>query len=131
MRSTGRHEYMIDVDELEALGPERYALAHIQRYHDQLYFEKLSDWRDEVEWRIVALGHDEGPLLLPVERALVGVIHGASIDPRVSDALIVQTQERSVEHMGLVWRNSGPWYDIGTTRWSASDRALLGWKPLE
>jgi hypothetical protein len=70
-------------------------------------------------------------LLLPIERVLVGVIHGASIDPYISDALIAQTQERSIEHMGLVWRNSSPWYGIGETRWSASDRALLGWKPRE
>lgn len=125
------NEFMINVDQLIALGPERYALAHIMQYHDQLYFEKLSDWRDEVEWRILALGQDEGPLLLPIERVLVGVIHGASIDPYISDALIAQTQERSIEHMGLVWRNSSPWYGIGETRWSASDRALLGWKPRE
>lgn len=55
VRSAKPHEFMINVDELEELGPESYALRHVQQYHDQLFFEKLSDWRDEVEWRIIAL----------------------------------------------------------------------------
>lgn len=129
VRAAAPHEFMINIDELETLGPERYALLHLQRYHDQLFFEKLLDWRDEVEWRVVVLGEDEGPLLLPIDGLLVGVIHGASTDIDVSDRLIVMTEAHSVEHMGLVWKNSVPWYDIGATRWSTSDRTLLGWKP--
>lgn len=129
VRKLERHEFMIDVDELESLGTEQYVHAHVQRHHDQLFFEKLEDWRDEVEWRILALGIDEGPLYLPIEQALVGVIHGASIDPVLSDELIVMTEGQQIEHMGLKWKNSCPWYEIGETRWSASDRALLKWKP--
>lgn len=128
VRDIARHEFMIDVDELEALGTDAYIQSHIQRYHDELFFEKLSDWRDEIEWRLLVWGADEGPLFLPIENSLVGVVHAASIDPTISDELIVVTGDK-VEHMGLIWKNSGPWYDIGKTRWSASDRALLKWKP--
>ena len=129
IRSTKPHEFMINIDELEELGPERYAYQHVMQYHDQLFFQKLSDWKDEVEWRVIAIGEDVGELYLPIDGALVGVIHGAAIDTDVSDRLIAMTEGQSVEHMGLVWRNGVPWYDIGATRWSASDRALLGWKP--
>lgn len=130
VRNAAPHEFMIDVDALEAIGPQRYVVAHLQRYHDELFFEKLQDWRDEVEWRLLALGVDEGPLYLPIEDSLVGVLHGASIDPAVSDELIAMTDSRRIEHMGLNWKNSCPWYDIGNARWSASDRALLKWKPV-
>ena len=46
---------------------------------------------------------------------------------RVSPLIPMQSTE--AVHMGLIWKNSVPWYDIGAICWSASDRALLGWKP--
>ena len=125
VRSAPPHEFAINVDELEALGPEQYAQRHVDLYHHQLFFEKLTDWKDEVEWRVVVLGQDEDPLHLPIESALVGVIHGVSIDIDISEQLIIQTEGRSVEHMGIIWKNSGPWYDLGGSRWSGSGRTLL------
>lgn len=131
VRELRRHEFMIDVDLLEQLGPRKYAIAHLKEHHRRLYFEKLTDWRDEFEWRIVVIGNDSGRLKLPLANSVVGIIHGALIDNYVSDDLIAMTERREIEHMGLIWKNSGPWYGIGETRWSRADRATCGWKPRE
>lgn len=125
VRSLEPHEFMIDMDLMERLGPKDYVAAHLKQYHRALFFEKLLDWRDESEWRIVVLADTDGDLYCPIQEALVGVIHGASIEREESDALFELTDSWTVEHMGLTWKNSGPWYDIGSLRWSASDRALL------
>jgi len=60
------------------------------------------DWRDESEWRIVVLA--DGDLYVPIREALVGVIHGASIEREESDALFELTDSWTVEHMGLIWK---------------------------
>lgn len=117
------HEYAINVDRLEALGMASYVGHHIERFHDALFFEKLADWRDETEWRILALSGQDEPLYIPYGDSLVGIMHGASIDRLVSDELLKMTDDARVEHMGLRWKNSNPWYDFGSFRWSAKDRA--------
>ncbi len=125
VRSLKPHEFMIDVDLLETLGPKDYVGAHLQQHHKALFFEKLLDWRDESEWRIVLLADTDSDLYVPIHESLIGVIHGASIERKESDKVFALTESWIVEHMGLTWKNSSPWYDLGSFRWSASDRALL------
>ena len=114
VRALTRNEFMIDVDELELVGPDRYAANHLVRHHDELFFEKLQDWRDETEWRMMVYGPGSDPIFLPIEQALVGVMHGASTRPEASEEIIALTDIEQVEHMGLVWKNSNPWYDLGS-----------------
>jgi hypothetical protein len=45
------HEYMINVDAMETLGREAYVQAHLRAHYKSLFFEKMTDWRNEVEWR--------------------------------------------------------------------------------
>jgi hypothetical protein len=116
------HAYMIDWDVFDALGPAMYARHHVAQYHVPLFFEKLQDWRDECEWRVVVLGPEPGPLYVNFGQALVGVIHGDNIDERMSWSIAEMTEGSSVEHMGLRWRNSVPWYHYEAGRWTATMR---------
>lgn len=124
IRSLDLHEFMIDVDQLEALGPSGYVGAHLKAHYKALFFSKLMDWRDELEWRVVVFANTDEDLFLPIEGALVGVIHGASASRENSESLFQVTDSWNVEHMGLIWNNSAPWYDLGGASWSASDRAI-------
>lgn len=117
------HAFMIDVDLYETLGPTAYAKSHLQTHYRELFFEKLLDWRDENEWRIVLLGDAAGDEYFQYNSALVGVMHGAEIEEKVSREITEMTDDREVEHMGLIWKNSTPWYNYEAIRWSASDRA--------
>jgi len=124
MRSLGPHEFAIDVDQLEVLGPSGYVGAHLRAHYKSLFFSKLLDWRDESEWRIVVFANTDEDLFLQIEESLVGVIHGASALREGSESLFKLTDSWNVEHMGLKWNNSAPWYDLGSASWSASDRAI-------
>jgi hypothetical protein len=124
IRSLDPHEFMIDVDQLEALGRSGYVGAHLKAHYKSLFFSKLLDWRDELEWRIVVFANTDEDLFLPIEESLVGVIHGASTSRKDSESLFELTDSWNVEHMGLIWNNSAPWYDLGGAAWSASDRAI-------
>jgi hypothetical protein len=122
VRSLTPHEFMVNVDELEVVGPDAYAMNHLVRHHDELFFEKLQDWRDESEWRLLAVGPGIEPLFLDISEALVGVMHGASADDKLSDQIMKLTEHLPIEHMGLKWKNSNPWYDLANFKWSHIDR---------
>lgn len=113
------HEYMLDVDVYDALGPEAYTSAHAKQFHGALYFEKLEDWRDECEWRILAFANSPDEVFLPIRQCLAGVMHGDATDPDLSEELMRLTLGwNGVEHMGLSWKNSTPWYDYGSFGWT-------------
>lgn len=116
------HEFMLNVDLYESLGPVAYARSHVQVHHRALFFEKLRDWSEEAEWRLVRLAATPGPEHVHFKDALVGVIHGAGIDPKMSWSIAEMTDDSKVTHMGLVWKNGTPWYDLEAMHWSAADR---------
>ena len=69
-------QFMINIDALEDLGKERYAELHLQRGYKRLFFEKMTDWRDECEWRWVAFANSDQDLYVAYDNALVGIMFG-------------------------------------------------------
>ena len=118
----GPGDFTIDIDLYESLGPTAYARSHLQVHHHTLFFEKLQDWRDEAEWRIVAFTDADESEYAPFGDSLVGVMHGASIAEDISWAIAEMTDDAHVKHMGLTWKNSSPWYHFEAMRWSSTDR---------
>lgn len=112
-----RPEFMLNVDLYESLGPKAYVRTHIQDNHRSLFFEKLEDWRDEHEWRLLTISETAKSITIPIQTALVGVLHGDATDPDISEELMRLTHDLDVEHMGLSWTNSTPWYDYGSFSW--------------
>jgi hypothetical protein len=117
VRDINPHEFMINLDLYASLGPQEYARLHIERHHRALFFEKLADWRDEAEWRILLLTDTLESIYLPFDDSLVGVMHGDATDPDTSELIMSLTKSSKVEHMGIGWKNSTPWYDYGSFRW--------------
>lgn len=117
VRGIEHREYMIDIDSYESLGPQAYVQSHIQRHYQALFFEKLSDWRDEAEWRVVILADTLESIYLPYEDSLVAVIHGDATDPDTSESIMAATKPSTIEHIGIGWKNSSPWYDYGSFCW--------------
>jgi hypothetical protein len=117
IRGMDHHEYMLNIDAYESLGPKACVRSHIQIHHRSLFFEKLNDWRDEAEWRAVLLTESQQSLYLPIKKSLVAVIHGDATDPDTSELMMSATKSWNIEHMGLSWKNSTPWYDHGSFGW--------------
>jgi hypothetical protein len=121
----GKSEFSIDIDSYRALGHDQYAAHHLNTHYASLFFEKLEDWRDENEWRILLIGGSSKDCFVPIDDSLVGVVHGVATSPEMSKRLIRLSDEPGVEHMGLLWNNHSPWYDIGGPHWRYEDRRML------
>jgi hypothetical protein len=107
--------FSIDIDLYESLGPFEYAREHLKRHGHSLFFEKLVDWRDEMEWRVVVFADTPGNVHLPIEDSLVAVVHGDRTDPDASEVLMSQAKE--IQHLSISWKNGAPWYDYASFGW--------------
>jgi hypothetical protein len=114
-------DYVINVDELERRGFDRYWRDHIETFKNRLLFEKMQDWKDEREFRYVAFLDDPGDVFVDITEALVGVFFADGADDREVDALIELLLPTKVQMMGLKWKNCSPWYDFGNFKY---DRQL-------
>ena len=122
------HAFSVTVEDLEELGRNNYPWHHAMRWWRELFFQKVEDWRDEAEWRVIVLVASDGPIDVDTGDALVGVIHGDRMARQDSESIIALSDRPEVEHMGLIWKNGCPWYDLGGDRWSYHDRHLPGLK---
>lgn len=109
--------FRIEFDLLQKLGLDEYAKKHSLHYARELYFEKLMDWRDENEWRVLLIGDVAPPTLLDFKDSVVGVIHGAETSREDSERAIALTSNMHAIHTGMKWVNHSPWYDLGNTLW--------------
>ncbi|KTB63867.1 MULTISPECIES: DUF2971 domain-containing protein [Pseudomonas] len=105
-------EYLINVDELEHRGKTQYAIDHLQTHYKKLFFEKMTDWKDEIEWRWVVLCDSDEPLYLSFGGALSGIVFGE--DTNKEDKFkIVKLTKGQIFYQSLKWKNCSPWYDFG------------------
>jgi len=123
----GLHGFNVEIDRLEALGLETYAFEFLTRYRDKLFFEKLTDWRDEREWRCITLASHASPIFVPIQEAVVGIVHGVDMPATVSDQIMARAHKLNpdIQHIGIRWINGAPWYDLGNPFWSPSRRKSL------
>jgi Protein of unknown function (DUF2971) len=125
VRSLEDHEYMIDVDALESLGKTAYVNMHMRKHYGRLFFEKMLDWRDEAEWRVVVFLDSEKELYLRLEDSLVGIMFGENTGEEMTQHIMALTSSWNIEYMGLKWKNSTPWYDYNTFRYMPSVKKFL------
>lgn len=112
-------QYIINVDVLESDGRSLYAARHLRTHWKRLFFEKMTDWRDECEWRFVAFANSEADLYVAYEQALDGIVFGEETPPDTIQAVIDATAGRGIRYIGLKWKNCSPWYDYA---------AMSGWR---
>jgi len=124
VRGLEDHEYMIDVDALESLGKAAYVNLHMRKHYGSLFFEKMLDWRDESEWRIVVFSNSGNELHIRLEDTLVGIMFGENTDEEMTQRIMALTNSWGIQYMGLKWKNSSPWYDYNTFRFMPSIKNL-------
>lgn len=115
--------YLINLDVLAEHGFEKYWRWHLDTYWKRLFFEKMEDWRDEVEFRFVAFFDGDEEIYVDFADALVGVIFGDAADETEVDAVIENLLPTKVEFMGLRWRNCSVWYDYENFKYSRQLRS--------
>ncbi len=116
--SDANWQFMINIDALEDLGAERYAELNLERAHKRLFFEKMTDWRDECEWRWVAFVSSDQDLYVAYGDALIGVMFGEETSETSIQDMMDMTESWGLRYMGLRWKNCSPWYDYGNLRYT-------------
>jgi len=91
-------------------GFEHTIRHQIEKYHEEYYFTKHIDYRDENEFRLVVISDEECPLELPIQDSLRGVIVGIDSPKRtwpVVQKLSIGCNEKA--KCGFMsWQNGNP-----------------------
>src|SRR5690606_25645681 len=103
-------EFMVDIDCLETFGRSKYVVYHMCAHYRRLFFEKMSDWRDECEWRYLLHTDDTEAKYVEYRSSLVGIVFGENTSVDVVDNAKSLTRGQGLHYISLVWRNSSPWY---------------------
>jgi Protein of unknown function (DUF2971) len=114
-------QYLIDVDAIESSGRAAYPEIHLRTHWKNLFFEKMTDWRDEGEWRCVVFASSEVDLYVAYENALAGIVFGEDTSPEMIQSVIDITAGAHLRYVGLKWKNCSPWYDYAAmSQWRVS-----------
>lgn len=109
--------YVINLDTLESVGRDAYPRLHVRTHVSSLFFEKMTDWKGECEWRWVSFSDTDEDLYVNFESALVGLMFGESTNEKSVQEMMEITESWSLRYMGLKWRNCSPWYDYENLRY--------------
>ncbi len=122
----GQHErdYLIDVDVLRQVGFEQYWKLHAKQFYQRLFFEKRLDWKDEREYRILALLDRPREVFIDIRGCLRAVFFGDTAKISDFESTIDELMAIGVQVMGLSWSNCCPWYDFANPIFNAEMRAI-------
>jgi hypothetical protein len=112
MNDLDEQQFTINVDVLEDVGRDTYFQRHLRTHFQRLFFEKMTDWRGENEWRWIVFSEAAEPLFLDFKNALVGVIFGDESTKEHREQIRQLNRGLGVDHRRLGWKNCSPWYDF-------------------
>lgn len=116
--------FEVNVDHLEQHGENQYVLDHIATHYKQMFFEKCRDWRDEDEYRWVAVGVP-GPFDFDYKDSLRGVVFGASCTCETINKVAMLTAGMGLWYEQLVWKSSRVWYSFNIDLRCLTDNSRL------
>jgi Protein of unknown function (DUF2971) len=109
--------YTINIDHLENVGPQKYPPWHLRSHFTRFFFEKMTDWTAESEFRWIVISGSTNDLYLDLENALVGVVFGEETPDLAISDMIKITKDMRLRYTGLKWKNCSPWYDYQNVRY--------------
>jgi len=114
--------YTINIDYLRRLGETQYFKSHLLTFYKCMFFEKMTDWQGEREFRWIIFSDQQEDLLVKFGNSLVGIMFGADCDQSEVNDILTTTSQIGVTCTGLKWKNCSPWYDFGNLKY-------IGFKP--
>jgi hypothetical protein len=105
--------YGIDWDALRNMGFDLYVQEHLRRFGRRLFFEKLSDWRDEAEFRWVVFSKSADDVFVNITSSLKRIMFSDRCSKASVRGIVSTAGDLNLEYVQLRWKNSSPWYDFG------------------
>jgi DUF2971 family protein len=118
-----RREFGIDVSYLDRVGLVPHVTRHAHTFRQPLFFEKMTDWQQENEFRWIVLSREDKDVFVDISQSLVGVVFGEKLEPIEPMLKKLSSKVRTVR---LGWINGCPWYDFTDIRCDHSVRLLEG-----
>lgn len=109
--------FVVDADYLETLGFDEYVKAHVKTHHKTLFFEKVTDWSKENEFRVVVFGEKEEELFLNIDGAVAGVLFGTDCTEENITRIVAECDAEKTQFEQIAWKNSTPWYSLSRQEW--------------
>jgi len=116
------HGFLIDADHLEKLGFDKYARLHVETYHKSLFFEKVTDWSSENEFRVLVFGEREEELFLNINGTIAGVLFGTDCAEDDITRVVDACGADKTQFEQIVWKNCTPWYSFSRLEWTPKKR---------
>jgi hypothetical protein len=110
--------FSLDCSKINKLGVERFFRYHTKKYLKTLIFEKLVDWKSELEYRWALISTSLSYEYFSIEEAICGVVLGDDFPgDRISEVLQFSRRYR-IPVVQLDWRNGypSPWIRRTTLR---------------
>jgi len=109
--------FIINIDYLEKMGPKDYALAHIVKHRNRMFFEKAKDWENESEFRFMIFECKQEEYFLDYKDSLQGIVFGESCSEQDISRVVSLTESKAIQYQKLLWRNCTPWFDFSRNVW--------------
>jgi hypothetical protein len=100
--------FILDYDAFLRDGLSRMSSMHVQRYHQELFFEKSLDWADEREYRYFVMAEDSRELFIPIEKALLAIVVGDNMTGDAENEAVRISRERRLNVGKLNWKSGVP-----------------------
>jgi hypothetical protein len=105
----------IVLKDMEHIGSKEYLRQHREKYADELYFLKRTDWASEWEYRLLLLANDPSVPheFIPIRRALAGICVGHRFSAGYRPSIAAVCDRENIPAYRLVYLQQpviGPYY---------------------
>lgn len=98
----------LDEEEIARHGLESALHSHRHRYYRTFFFTKSNDWSQEFEYRWVAIGANDEPEFVPIDKAIVGIVVGVDFPKTYLPSLLPFCKELKIPGVRIGWENGIP-----------------------
>jgi Protein of unknown function (DUF2971) len=100
--------FMLNFDDVQSMSLPSAVQRHLEKFHNELFFEKATDWGDEKEIRWLLHLADDQDLYVPIGDSLVGIVITTDFSLENQQALGECARGRSIDIGELRWKNCSP-----------------------
>lgn len=101
--------FHVDYDELKTLGYDKFIEKHVKENYQELYFEKMLDWKDECEYRWVLISNENSDYeYIQYMDSLVAIILGVDFPPVYETIIESYSKKFNVNVVRMDWYNGNP-----------------------